>query len=171
MFLSCGIFCPGVGKPEEELLFFCGLWRRRTVVLSKHSEAEIVLLTKERVNSFSKGFYQRQGKIFLCDRIHFLSRVPFWLNQKTMYVIFIVAKMCNDHQNDCGQKLLSNINFEIFCFPSNSIFSTQSGYHVYVVSRQSWVLISPSRYCKEWLKLGLPKKPLGRRGPTKKDLK
>ena len=77
MFLSCGIFCPGVGKPEEELLFFCGLWRRRTVVLSKHSEAEIVLLTKERVNRSFEGFSQSQDKIFLVDRIHFLGRDPF----------------------------------------------------------------------------------------------
>ena len=73
MFLSCGKFCPGMGKTEEEHLFSRSEGRR-TVVLSERSEVKTVLLTGERVNSSSKVF-PLPGQNFSCDRIHFFGKV------------------------------------------------------------------------------------------------
>ena len=74
MFLSCGKFCPGMGKTEEEHLFSRSEGRR-TVVLSERSEVKTVFLTEERVKHFFRGFFSGQAKIFSCDRILFFGKV------------------------------------------------------------------------------------------------
>ena len=64
IFLSCGKFCPGMGKTEEEHLFSRSEGRR-TVVLSERSEVKTVLLTGERVNSSSEVFSLARTKFFM----------------------------------------------------------------------------------------------------------
>ena len=73
MFLSCGKFCPGMGKTEEEHLFSRSEGRR-TVVLSERSEVKTVLLTGERVNSSYKGFSYARSKFFHMTGYIFLVR-------------------------------------------------------------------------------------------------